>query len=93
MVEWWHIKAMTSYGFKKNYVILTGLHHCSYYPTCPIAWKFGDCQGVPCDNGSYHTLALTTRLLGRLTEAWPQRVMNKDIHFPQFLNPTLGYNN
>ena len=93
VVEWWCIKAMTSCGFKENYVFLVGLCHCSYYPTCRIARKFGDHQGVPCDNGSYHILALTARFLGKLTETWPRRAMNKDICFPQFLIPTLGYKN
>ena len=79
VVEWWRIKAMTSCGFKENCVFLVRLRYCSYYPTCLIAQKFGDHQG---DNGSYHTLALTARFLGRLTETWPQRAMNKDICFP-----------
>jgi len=34
VVEWWCIKAMSSYGFKENCVPLVGLHRCSYYPTC-----------------------------------------------------------
>ena len=63
VVEWWLIKVMTSYGFKENCVPLVGLYHCSY-PTCHIARQFGDRQGVPCGNSSYHTLAFTKRVLG-----------------------------
>ena len=37
VVEWWHIKAMTSYGFKEKCVILAGLCRFPYYPTCRIA--------------------------------------------------------
>jgi len=40
VVEWWRIKAMSSCGFKENYVSLVGLRHCSYYPTCRIARQF-----------------------------------------------------
>ena len=92
-IEWWRIEAMISYGFKENCVPLVGLRRCTYYLTCRIAWQFGDRQRVPCDNGSYHILAFTKSVLGRIKENWPRRAMNKDIHFPQFLNPTLGYKN
>ena len=91
VVEWWHIEAMTSCGFKENYVPLVRLRRCFYYPTCHIAQQFGDHQGVPCGNGSYHTLAFTKKILGRIQETWLQRLMIKDIHFPQFLHPTSRY--
>ena len=91
MVEWWRIKAMSSYGLKENDVPLVGHRHYSYYPTCHITWQFGDRQGVPYGNGSFHTLAFTERILGRIHETWPRRVMNRDIRFSQFLHPTLGY--
>ena len=42
VVEWWHIKSMTSYGFKENYVILARFCHYSYYPTFHIARQFGN---------------------------------------------------
>ena len=71
VVEWWRIEAMTSCGFKENCLPLIGLHRCSYYPTCCIARQFSDHQGVPCTNGSYHTLAFIERVLGRLQETWP----------------------
>ena len=82
---------MSSYSFKENYVPLVGLRHYSYYPTCRITRQFGDHQGVPCGNGSFRTLAFTERILGAIHKTWPQRVMNRDINFPQFLHPTLGY--
>ena len=91
VVEWWRIKAMYSYGFKENCVPLIRLRRCSYYPTCHITQQLGDCQGVTCGNGSYHTLAFTKRILGRIQETWLQRLMIKDIHFPQFLHPTSRY--
>ena len=84
---------MISYGFKENCVPLVRHHRCSYYPTCCIARQFGDRQRVPCDNGSYHILAFTKSVLDRIKENWPQWAMNRDIYFPQFLNPTLGYKN
>ena len=71
VVEWWHIEAMTSCGFKENYVPLVRLRRCFYYPTCHIAQQFGDHQGVPCDIGSYHTIAFTERVLARVKETWP----------------------
>ena len=61
VVECWHIKAMTSYDFKEKCVILIGPRHCSYYPICRIKRQFGDRQGVPYDNNSFHTLVLTLR--------------------------------
>ena len=91
VVEWWHIKAMSSCGFNEKCVPLVRLRCCSYYPTCRIARQFSEHQGVPCGNGSFHTLAFTKRILGRIHETWPQRAMNMDIHFPQFLHPTLGF--
>ena len=47
---------------------------------------------MPCDNGYYYTLALIERFLGRNAKTWPQRALNKDIHFPHFFVPTSGYN-
>jgi len=82
---------MSNCGFKENCVSLVRLCCYSYYPTCCIAWQFGDRQGVPCGTGSFHTLAFTERILSRIHETWLRRVMNRDICFPQFLHPTLGY--
>ena len=73
VVQWWRIKVISNCGFKENCVLLVGLHHCSYYPTCRIARQSSDRQWVPCGNGSYHTLAFTKRILGRIQETWPQR--------------------
>ena len=82
---------MSSCCFKENYVPLVRLRHCSYYPTCCIARKFGDRQEVPCGNGSFHTLAFTKRIIDRIHETWLWGAMNRDIHFPQFLHPISGY--
>ena len=70
VVEWWRIEAMSSCGFKENCVPLVGLRCCSYYPTCHITRQLSDCQGVPCGNGFFHTLAFTKRILGRIKEIW-----------------------
>ena len=91
VVEWWHIEAMSSCGFKENFVPLVRLRYYSYHPTCRIIRQFGDRKGVPYGNGSFHTLAFTIRILGRIHETWSWRAMNRDIHFPQFLHPTFGY--
>ena len=91
MVEWWRIEAMSSCGFKENCVPLVGLRRYSYYPTCHTARQFGERQGVPCGNSSFHTLAFIERILGRIYETCPRRAMNRDIHFPQFLHPTSVY--
>ena len=91
VVKWWHIKAMSSCGFKGNCVPLDGLLRCSYYPTCHISRQFDDRQEVPYGNGSFHTLTFTKKILGRIHKTWPRRAMNRDILFPQFFHPTLGY--
>ena len=91
VVDWWRISSMVNHSFKDNCVPLVGLYYCSYYSTCCIARQFGDCQGAPSDDGSFHTLAFTKRILGRICETWLRRRVTKGIHFPQFLHPTLGY--
>ena len=91
VVEWWRITDMVNRGFKDNCVPLFELCHCSYYSTCHIARQFGDHQGAPSDNGSFHTLAFTDRILGRIRESWLWRRVTKGICFPQFLHPTLRY--
>ena len=58
-------------SLKDNYVPLVGLCYCSYHSTCRIAKQFGDRQGDPSDNGSFHTLEFTDRTLSRICEAWP----------------------
>ena len=91
VVEWWCISSMVNRSFKDNYVPLVGLRCCSYYSTCCIARQFGDRQGAPSDDGSFHTLAFTDRILGRIHESWPRQRLTKGICFPQFLHPTSGY--
>ena len=55
--------------FKDNCAPLVGLCRYAYYSTCPIARQFGDHQGVPNDEGIFHTLAFTDRLLGKICES------------------------
>ena len=71
VVELWCIEAMSSCGLKENYLPLVGLCYCSYYPTFRIARQFGDRRGVPCGIGSFHTLAFTKIILGRIHKTWP----------------------
>ena len=82
VVEWWCITAMVNRVFKDNCVPLVGLPHCSYYSIFHITRKFGNCQGVPSDDGLLHTLAFTNRILGRIRETWLKRMVAKDIYFP-----------
>ena len=91
MVEWWRIIDMVNRVFKDNCVPLVRFHCCSSYSTCHIARQFGDCQGAPSDDGIFYTLAFTNRILGKICETWLKRMVAKDIHFPQFLHPTLGH--
>ena len=82
---------MVNGNFKGNCVPLVGLCYCSYYSTCRIARQFGDHQGALSDGGSFHTLAFTKRILGRIRETWSLRMVTKDIHFPQFLHLISGF--
>ena len=91
MVEWWHIIGMVNCFFKDNYVPLIQLHRCSYYSPSRIARQFGECQGVPNDDGIFHISVFTVRVLGRIHETWLKRMVAKDIHFPRFLHPTSAY--
>ena len=91
VVEWWRIIDMVNHVFKDNCVPLVGLCHCFYYSICRIARQFGDRQSIPNDEGIFHTLAFTNRILGRIHETWLKRMVAKDINFPQFLHPTSGY--
>ena len=90
-MDWWRILGMVNCNFKDNCAPLVDFHRCSYYSTCRIARQFGDHQRAPSDDGSFHTLAFTKRILGRICETWLRRRVTKGIHFPQFLHPTLGY--
>ena len=82
VVEWWRILGMANRVFKDNYVSLVGLLRCSYYSTCRIARQFGDRQGAPSDDGSFHTLVFTDRILDRIHESWPGWRVTKGICFP-----------
>ena len=64
------ILGMANRVFKDNYVSLVGLLRCSYYSTCRIARQFGDSQEAPSDDGSFHTLAFTKSILGKIHETW-----------------------
>ena len=91
VVELWLISSMDNHNFKDNYVPSVRLRCCSYYSTCHIARQFGDRQGAPSDDGSFHTLAFTNRIFSRIHDSWLQWRVTKGIYFPQFLHPTSGY--
>jgi len=59
VVDWLRISGMVNYDFKGNCVPLVRLRCCSYYSIRHIARQFGDRQGAPSDDGSFHTLAFT----------------------------------
>ena len=82
---------MVNHVFKDNCVPLIRLCHYSYYSIGRIARQFDDRQGVPNDDGVFHISIFTKRVLGRIHETWLKRMVAKDIQFPWFLHPTLGY--
>ena len=82
---------MVNCVIKDSCVLLVRLHHCSYYSLDLIARPFGDCQGIPSDDGVFHISVFTERVLGRICETWLKRMVAKDICFPRFLHPTSGY--
>ena len=90
-VDWWRITGMVNRIFNDNCVPLIGLRRCSYYSPGCIARQFADCQGVPNNDGIFHVLVFTKRVLGRIHETWLKRMVSKDIRFPWFLHPTSGY--
>ena len=69
VVKWWRISSMAHRSLKDNFVPLVGLRYCSYYSTCRIARQFGDRQGAPSDDVSFHTLEFTNRTLSKIHEA------------------------
>ena len=91
VVEWWRITRMVNHVFKDNCVPLIGLRRHSYYFPSHIARQFGDRQGVPNDDGVFHISVFIEKVLGSFHETWLKRMVAKDIHFPWFLHPTLGY--
>ena len=74
-----------------HYVTLVGFRCCSYYSTCRISSQFGKCQGAPVDEGAFHTIVFTNRILGRITETWPRHRVTKDIVPPKYIYPTTSY--
>ena len=89
--EWWHISSMVHSCYKDHCVTLLGLRCCSYYSTCHISRQFGERQGVPDDEGAFHTAVFTNRILGRISEAWLRRRVMKDIVSPKYIYPTTRY--
>ena len=86
VVEWWRISSMVNYSFKDNCVPLVGLRCCSHYATCRIARQFGDHQGASSNDGSFHKLAFSYRILGRICESWPrQRVTKASVFLNSFI--------
>ena len=53
--------------------------------------KFSDHQGVPNDDGIFHMLVFTNRILIKIHETWFKRMVAKNICFTQFLHPTSRY--
>ena len=90
-LEWWHILSMVHSYYKDHCVTLVGLQCCSYYSTCRISRQFGERQRVLDDEGAFHTLVFTNRILGRINEAWPCRRVMKDIGPPKYIYPTTSY--
>ena len=87
VVEWWHISSMAHHSLKDNCVPLVRLCYCSYYSTCRIARQFGNLQGAPSDDGSFHTLEFTNRTLSRIHESWSRWRVTRGICLPQVLHP------
>ena len=79
VIEWWHISSMVHSCYKDYYVTLVGLRCYSYYSTCRISRQFGEHQGAPHDEGVFHTVVFTNRILGKISEAWPCRRVMKGI--------------
>ena len=82
---------MVSHVFKDYYETLVRLCHCSYSSPYRIMRQFGDHQGVSNDDGVFHILVFTKRVLGRICETWLKKMVAKGIHFPWFLHPVSGY--
>ena len=68
VMEWWHISSMVHSWYKDHCMTLVRVHCCSYYSTCRISRKFGECQGAPGDEGAFHTAVFTNRILGKLVK-------------------------
>ena len=79
VIEWWHISSMVHSCYKDCCVTLVGLRCYSYYSTCRISRQFGKHQGAPHDEGVFHTVVFTNRILGKISEAWPCRRVTKGI--------------
>ena len=69
VVEWWHISNMVHSCCKDRCATLVGLCCYFYYSTYRISRQFGERQGVPNDEGAFHTAVFTNRILGRISEA------------------------
>ena len=91
VVEWWHVSSMVHSCCKDCCVTLVGLHYCSYYSTCRISRQFGERQGAPHDECTFHTKVFTNRILGRINEAWPRHRVTKGIVPPRYIYLTVGY--
>ena len=76
---------------KDHCVTLVGLQCYSYYSTCCISRQFGEHQGGPDDEGVFHNIVFTDRILGRISEAWPRCRVTKDIVPPKYIYPIARY--
>ena len=70
---------------------LVGLRCYLYYSTFCISRQFGEHQGAPNDEGTFHTEVFTNRMLGRLNEARPCRRVTRGIALPRYIYPTAWY--
>ena len=91
VVEWLHISSMVHKFCNDCCVPLVGLRCCSYNPTCRILRQFGERQGALNDEGAFHTMVFTNRILGRISEAWPCHRVTKGISSPRYIYPTARY--
>ena len=90
VMEWWHISSMVHSCCKDHCVTLVGFRCCSY-SICRISRQFGERQGAPDDEGAFHTMVFTNRILGKISEARPRHRVIKDIVPPKYIYPTAKY--
>ena len=88
VMEWWHISSMVHSCCKDHCVTLVGFRCCSYYSIYCVSRQFGEHQGAPDDEGAFHTMVFTNRILGKINEARPRHRVTKDIVPPKYIYPT-----
>ena len=86
-----HGTNLTFFPLSQAWFTAVGLRCCSYYSTYCISRQFGESQGAPNDEGAFHTVVFSNRILGRISEAWPHHKVTKDIVPPKYIYPTTSY--